>query len=137
MPISLNNASNNRCLFTQEGRLLLPRTSSCKSTITIIPSNNICSTSFILDPPSTTDDKPLSEKVVFGRLWSLFIKIRYLHISLVDSQHCINPRNYSVSARSGTDPTFINVVASSENHHRIIWFQTFTFSVSNLAATTA
>ncbi|KAL7587292.1 hypothetical protein Lser_V15G38646 [Lactuca serriola] len=44
-------------------RFLLPRTSSCKSTTAIIPSNYISSTSFIVDPPSVNDDKPL----VIGR----------------------------------------------------------------------
>ncbi|CAH1444799.1 unnamed protein product [Lactuca virosa] len=43
-------------------RLLLSRTNSCNSTTTIIPSNDISSTYFIPDPPSSTGDKPL-----FGR----------------------------------------------------------------------
>nr|XP_043622858.1 protein MIZU-KUSSEI 1-like [Erigeron canadensis] len=43
----------------------LPRTSSCKSTSAIIPSNYISSTSFIVDHPmnsSTSDDKPFVRK---------------------------------------------------------------------------
>ncbi|KAL4571684.1 hypothetical protein LXL04_018447 [Taraxacum kok-saghyz] len=39
--------------------LLLPRTSSCKSTTAIVPSNYISSTSFILDPPSAPGEKQL------------------------------------------------------------------------------
>ncbi|KAI3694535.1 hypothetical protein L1987_77502 [Smallanthus sonchifolius] len=40
--------------------LSLPRSSSCKSTTAIIPSNYISSTSFIIDPNySSADDKPL------------------------------------------------------------------------------
>ncbi|MFS7943251.1 putative protein MIZU-KUSSEI 1-like, plant [Helianthus anomalus] len=40
--------------------LSLPRTSSCKSTTPIIPSNYISSTSFLLDP--TDVDKPLAQR---------------------------------------------------------------------------
>lgn len=39
--------------------LSLPRSSSCNSTIAIVPSNYISSTSFIIDPNSVADNKPL------------------------------------------------------------------------------
>ncbi|KAI3514380.1 hypothetical protein L1887_12734 [Cichorium endivia] len=56
--------------MTHDRFFSLPRSSSCASTTAIVPSNYISSTSFIVDPPSVPDDKPLvgrGSPVGYGR----------------------------------------------------------------------